>query len=239
MIVKSRRDMKFVKENFNQIQHKLLNKQSEAETHFESLLIDSGVYFRREKGNYRTNTRWSYFDFYIPYYHLYIEIDGSSHDTQEQKEIDAQKEQIIKNKQRRLLRITNEYVLSLSSISIDDLLEMQFKQAASKRKHGGYINSKNRYWKHLNAQREQGVRDMNDDANFVIDENQEIWLYDHHIGNYFCFKNIYEAKFSVELSVNDIHDLCETKEYKKSSSRRFVFAYTKTDCELKVLQTYG
>jgi len=239
MIVKNKKDMKFVKKNFNQVQHKLLNKVSEAETYFESLLINSGLYFRREKGNYRTKTRWSYFDFYLPYYHLYIEIDGSNHNTDSQKIIDEQKEKIIRNKQRRLLRLTNEYVLSMSEINIDELLELQFKQSASKRKRGGYINSRNRYYKLMNAQRNMGIKDMNEDADFVIDENQEIWLYDNHIGNYFRFKNIYEAKFSTEISVNKIHEMCETKEYKKSSLRRFVFAYTKEDCELRVLQTYS
>jgi len=239
MIVKNKKDIEFVKKNFNQVQHKLLNKNSAAESHFESLLISSGLYFRREKGNYKTQTRWSYFDFYLPYYHLYIEIDGISHNSEEQKNIDAQKEKIVKNKQRRLLRLSNEYVLSLSSINIDDLLTMQFKQEASKRKRGGYIKSRNRYWRHLNTQRQHGIEDMNYDADFDIDENQEVWLYDNSIGNYFRFENIYEEKFSTELSVNQIHELCETKEYKKSWSRRFVFAYTKNDCELRVLQTYS
>ena len=77
MIVKNQKYIEFVKKNVNQIQHKLLTKHSDAETHFESLLIKSGIYFRREKCNYRINTRWSFFDFYLPYYHLYIEIDGS------------------------------------------------------------------------------------------------------------------------------------------------------------------
>lgn len=76
------------------------------------------------------------------------------------------------------------------------------------------------------------------DANFTIDRFQEIWLYDNVIGNYFRFKNICVAKFSTEMSVNDIQELCERKEYKKSSSRRFVFAYSLQECELKVLQTY-
>lgn len=239
MIVKNKQDIGFVKKNFNQVQHKLLNKISLAETHFESLLINAGLYFRREKGNYRINTRWSFFDFYLPYYHLYIEIDGENHNTEEQIAIDKEKDQIIRNKQRRILRLTNAFVLSLKSIDIETLLELQFQQQASKRKKGGAINSRNKYFSLLSSQMERGINDMKKAANFDINENQEIWLYDHQIGNYFRFNNIFDAKFSTDLSINDIHELCETKEYKKSSSRRFVFAYTKGDCELRVLQTFS
>lgn len=63
MIVRTRNDMSFVRHNFTQTRNKLLNKFSPAENHFEKLLTESGLYYRREKGNYRYNTRWCYFDF--------------------------------------------------------------------------------------------------------------------------------------------------------------------------------
>lgn len=238
MIVKTKKDMEFVRHNFTPIRNKLLNKNSAAESHFESLLIKSGLYFRREKGNYKYKSRWSYFDFYLPYYNLYIEIDGDSHNTKEQKCIDAEKEKIVSRKHKFITRISNEEVLKMKSINIEFLLERCFEQSANKRKKKGKEHSKNRYNAVMKEKREHGRNDMMRDANFEIDENQEIWLYDNVIGGYFRFNNIVEAKFSVEMSVNDIHDLCETKEYKHSTNRRFVFAYTKCDCELRVMQTY-
>lgn len=238
MIVKTKKDMEFVRHNFIPIRNKLLNKFSLAETHFEKLLTKSGLYFRREKGNYRYKTRWSYFDFYLPYYNLYIEIDGENHNTQEQKIIDAEKEKIIKRKHKYITRLTNEQVLAMKSIDIEFLLDKCFRQSASKRKRHGKVHSRNRYNAVMQHKREQGREDMERDANFEIDETQEVWLYDNVIGEYFKFDNIMEAKFSVEMSINEIHDLCETKEYKRSTTRRFVFAYTKSECELRVLQTY-
>ena len=81
--------------------------------------------------------------------------------------------------------------------------------------------------------------DMERGANFEINMNQEVWMYDNHIGNYFRFDNIFDAKFQTEMSINDIHELCELKEYKRSTLRRFVFAYTKEECETKVLFVYS
>lgn len=238
MIVKTKRDMDFVKHNFTPIRNKLLNKHSDDETHFEKLLIKSGLYFRREKCNFKYKTRWSYFDFYIPYYNLFVEIDGDSHNNDEQKIIDKEKEEIIKRKQKFLVRLTNKEVLSLNCIDIDYLLEQCFIQSARERKKHGKEHSRNKYYSVMGRKREDGRYDIYHSANFEIDENQEIWLYDNVIGEYFRFKNIIEAKFSVEMSINDIHDLCETKQYKRSINRRFVFAYTLCDCEIRVSQSY-
>lgn len=238
MIIKTKRDMEFVKHSFIPVQNKLLNKNSNAESHFEKLLTASGLYFRREKGNYKYRTRWSYFDFYIPYYCLYIEIDGESHNNDKQKEIDAEKETIILHKQKYIVRLTNEEVLSMKDINIEFLLERCFEQSAHKRKKKGKEHSRNRYNAVMRRKREKGISDIIKYANFDIDENQEVWLYDNEIGEYFCFPNIIEAKFSVEKSINEIHDLCETTEYHKASNRRFVFAYTLSDCELRVMQSY-
>lgn len=238
MLVKTKKDMEFVKHNFTPIRNKLLNKNSVAESHFEKLLIKSGLYFRREKGNYKYKTRWSYFDFYLPYYNLYIEIDGESHNNAEQKQIDKDKEKIVNNKQKFIVRLKNESVLAMDSVDIDFLLEQCFIQSAAKRKKHGKEYSRNRYNSVMSKKRECGRMDMLRDANFEIDEEQEIWLYDNAIGEYFRFDNIFQAKFSIEMSVNEIHKLCETKEYKHNINRRFVFAYTLSDCELRVIQTY-
>ena len=222
MIVKTKKDMDFVKHNFTPVQNKLLNKISNAESHFEKLLISSGLYFRREKGNYKYKTRWSYFDFYIPYYNLFVEIDGESHN----------------NEKQNIVRLTNEEVLSMNDVNIEFLLERCFEQSARKRKKKGKEHSRNRYKAAMSRKREKGIDDIMKSANFEIDKDQKVWLYDNTIGEYFCFNNIIEAKFSFEMSINEIHDLCEMTEYRRVSNRRFVFAYTLSDCELRVMQAY-
>lgn len=231
--------MSYVRHSFTPVKNKLLNKNSPAEEHFEGLLIKANIYYVREKGNYRKNTRWSYYDFYLPYYNLYVEIDGSSHNSEEQKAIDKVKERIVRNKIKFITRLTNKEVLDMQSVSVEELLELCFIQSARKRRKGGKEHSRNRYNAVMAMKRRDGRRDILKSANFEIDEEQEIWLYDNFSGNYFHFANIFEAKFTVELSVNLIHELCEQKEYAKSTSRRYVFAYTLADCELRVLQTYG
>lgn len=238
MIVKTKKDMNFVRHNFIPIRNKLLNKHSKAEKCFEKLLIKSGLYFRREKGNYKYKTRWAYFDFYIPFYNLYIEIDGDSHNNEEQIIIDKEKEKIVQRKQKFIARFTNDEVFAMESIDIETLLERCFVQSAANRKKKGKVHSKNRYNSIMTRKRECGRNDMIRDANFEIDELQEVWMYDNIIGEYFRFDNIVEAKFSIEMSINEIHDLCEMKEYKHNLNRRFVFAYTFNDCEMRVAQTY-
>ena len=71
--------LRFIRKNFMPVKNKLLNKHSEAEEHFKKLLDDFGEYYVREKAWFKRNTEWSYYDFYIPYYRVYIEIDGNEH----------------------------------------------------------------------------------------------------------------------------------------------------------------
>ena len=126
MIVKTQRNMDYVRHSFIPVKNKLLNKYSPTETHFEKLLLEAHIYFRREKCNFRFNTRWSYFDYYLPYYKIYIELDGLSHDTDEQKKIDKEKLDIIRRRQAYLLRLKNADVLQMQSISIEQIKEMLF-----------------------------------------------------------------------------------------------------------------
>lgn len=239
MKVKSNRDIEYIRHRFIPLRNKLLIKDSKAESHFEDLLIKSGLYFRREKTNFRKGTRWCYYDFYLPYYNLYIEIDGRSHDTEEQKTIDREKEDAVKRRMKFITRLKNEEVLSMDSVNVDSLLQKCFEQSAAKRRKGGSLKSAHAYERVMKMKRDGAMRDMQNTANFIIDENKEVWLFDGVIGEYFRFENIYEAKFSIEMSVNEIHELCEAAEYKRNLNRRYVFAYTKGDCELRVMQSYG
>ena len=102
----------FVRRNFTPVKNKLLNKSSQTESKFEKMLIDANIYFTREKCNYRIGSRWCYYDFFVPYWRLYFELDGGSHNNAEQKEIDTEKDCIVRNKQRFICRISNDYVLN-------------------------------------------------------------------------------------------------------------------------------
>ena len=71
-----------------------------------------------------------------------------------------------------------------------------------------------------------------------IDENKKIFCYDNKSGEYYEFKNIFEAKMVTELSINHLNDLINI-ENKKSTSRRWVFGLTMKECEFNVMKVYG
>ena len=236
MIVDSKNKMKFVKHNFTPVKNMLLTKRSKAETHLKELLIKANIYFVREKGNYKYNTRWCYYDFFLPYYRIYIEIDGGSHNNDKQKAIDKEKTQIIKNKQRFLVRLTNDEVLAMNNFSINEIIDKLAVQLKTKRHPNR--DYKARYFKNLGRNYQQSIIDMTRSANFDIDETKEVYLYDHYIGNYFCFKNIYEAKLNTQQSINEIYTLLDNFEYKKNANRRYVFSWTLKECENNVATVY-
>lgn len=153
MIVDSKSKTKFVQKNFMSIKTKLLNKKSDAETHFKELLTKANIYFVREKCNYKKNTRWCYYDFYIPILEVYIEIDGMSHNSDEQKKIDKEKHKLVKNKQKFLVRFTNEEVLNMDGITIEDIIDKLSIQLKT-RKHPRR-DYKSKYFKNLNRNYEQ------------------------------------------------------------------------------------
>ena len=236
MIVNSESEMKFVNHNFTNVKHKLLNKHSNAENHFKDLLTKANIYFVREKCNYKKNTRWCYYDFYIPILEVYIEIDGKSHDSYEQKNIDKEKEQIVKSRQKFLIRYTNEEVLSMDNISIDDIIEKASQTMRTKKHpHRNYMEI---FQKRMDFRINQSIKDMKHGCFFDVDESKEVYMYDHYIGNYFCFKNIYYAKLNTQLSINDIYVLLNGFEYKKSPLRKFVFGWTLYECENNVAKVY-
>lgn len=238
MINKSKKDKQFIDEHFREMQKKLLGKKSQAEDHFKRLLTEAGIYFRREKCNYRRNTRWCYYDFYLPYYHLYIELDGESHNSAEQQAIDREKEDAIFRRQRYILRLKNEDVFRMESVEIDGLLDLWARQRFPKRYRGRPPRRRLKYELFLDSQRRDSRENISRVAKFPIDPNQEIWLYDHEIGLYFCFADIFEAKFTVEMGVHEIHELLERTIYFYNPLRRYVFAYTKEECEKRAKRAF-
>ena len=75
----NKKNIGYVRHSFTPVKNKLLNKNSKTESKFEQMLIDANIYFTREKGNYKIGTRWCYYDFFVPYWRMYFELDGSSH----------------------------------------------------------------------------------------------------------------------------------------------------------------
>lgn len=236
MIVDNREKIDYVRHNFTPIKNKLLNKRSKAESHFQKLLIDSGLYFVREKCNFKYNTRWCYYDFYLPFYRLYIEIDGESHNNETQKAIDMDKERLVKNKHKFIIRYTNEEVLVMDSICLDDLISKVALTLKTKRHPNRDYKSK--YLQRLEHNFKQSREDMLSDAKYEIDESREVFMYDNFSGNYFKFENVLYAKLNIQLSINEILNLLYDFEYKKSSNRRFVFGWTLEECEMNVAKVY-
>lgn len=234
MVVDSEEKMQFVKERFNDIQQKLWNKNSKAEKHFCDMLNKSKIPHFREKGNYAFNTRWCYYDFYIPELRLYVEIDGKEHKLREQQIIDKEKEKIIKRKHRYLLRLENEYVLSKESITRNNLIGMLIHAQPHYRREW----FKESYYKNIEENYNKSIEDMKSTANFEIDETQPIFAYDNKSGEYYEFKNIFDAKMVTELSINQLNELINM-ENKKSILRRWVFGLTQQECELNVMIVYG
>lgn len=239
MNIQNKEQMSYALQKNTELRNKLLNKHSDAEKHFEEMLSFAGLYFRREKANFKIGTRWCYYDFYLPYYSLYIEIDGKEHETEEQKAINREKELQAMRNERFMVRYTNEEVVAMDAVSIDAILERCFAQSVELRRTGRKKrpaeHHKGVYEKIMKNKREGAIINMNAAAKFKVEPDQEVWLYDNAIGLYFHFPNIYEAKFSVEMTINEIHDMLEQTEFTHSFARRYVFAYTREDCETKVL----
>ena len=236
MKVDTDKKMDYVRHNMQIVKNKLLNKYSKAESHFVELLNKANIYYFREKCNFRFGTRWCYYDFYIPFYRIYVEIDGKSHNSEEQKKIDKEKYQLIMCRSCNLVRFTNEEVLAMDSIDIDmiiDKLALQRKTKKHKRR-----DYKPRILEIIQRNYENSIKDMRANCKFPIDENKKVYLYDHFIGNFFQFKNIFDAKINVKMTINEIYELLENYEYKHSETRRYVFAWSMEELERRVAIVY-
>ena len=124
-----------VRSEFVNRKRQLINKNSKAESHFEKLLNDAHIYHEREKCFYDCKGEWCYIDFYIPLYHLAIEIDGKEHRTQKQSFRDKNKEEFLTyNRNIATVRITNEQCLAMKQINLADFVyHPKVKQSISVR----------------------------------------------------------------------------------------------------------
>lgn len=234
MIVDSNEKMKFVRCNFKDIQTKLWNKNSKAENHFRNLLNESKIPHFREKGNYKFNTRWCYYDFYIPYLRLYVEIDGKEHKLRDNQIIDEDKERIINRKKRFILRLENDFVLSETIMNYKSLIDLLVDSNPEEYRD----KFKRKYFNNLYDNYNQSIASMKKMANFKIDENQEIFFYDNKTGQYYKCKNIFNAKMITELPINHINKLINS-ENKRNLLTRLVFGFSMDECKMNVKKTYG
>lgn len=87
---------------------------SSGEKYMTSLLLQSGVVFQRQYNSsdlyfyYKGEKCTPRYDFYLPDYHLIIEIDGEFHNDDSQKEIDAEKDKLAKAHGYQIIRIPYE-----------------------------------------------------------------------------------------------------------------------------------
>lgn len=236
MKVDTENKMHYVKCNMIKVKNKLLNKYSKAENHFVELLNKANIYYFREKCNFRFGTRWCYYDFYIPFYRIYVEIDGESHNNEKQKMIDKEKHQMIISRACNLVRFTNEEVLAMESIDIDTIIDkLALQRKTKKHRRRDY---KPRILSVIQQNYEKSIEDMRANCNFPIDENKKVYLYDHFIGNFFEFKNVFDAKINVRLTINQIFELLDNFEYKRNANRRYVFAWSKEELDRRVSIVY-
>ena len=235
----------YVRHKFTPIKNKLLNKDSKTESKFEQMLINSGVFFVREKCNYRKRSRWCYFDFYVPCWRMYFELDGMSHDTTEQKEIDLEKDVIVRNKQRFICRISNDYVLNeMDYINFDIAKDLLFKYMVKsrflRRKAKTYEKARDYYERNLEKNRLQAIDDfVANNPSVDFDDATPITIYNNYTGLYYTFDNIIDATLKTDLPAKFIWDLCFMEYKPVGNSRKYVAAFSVEECENRVAIVYG
>lgn len=93
----------------------LVEKATPAEIAFQHILTDLRISFEFQKEMKRRGRHVAFADFYLPVFHLVVEIDGGYHTdpVQQWKDEKRTKEIVKKNKKaQRVLRFTNHQILS-------------------------------------------------------------------------------------------------------------------------------
>lgn len=225
MKIETKKDLEFANSRFIDLKHRLINKKSKAEKHFEDLLKNAGIYYIREKANFRVGTLWCYYDFYIPRLRLYVEIDGAEHNNEANRKKDIEKESYIKSRSAYIIRFTNEEVNLMSVINANILLDKVYK-TVRKDKYYGCI-------RYIRRQQENDIKEQYPEENL----NDKVYLYNHNNGMFYEFKNVFKCIAYTSIKAKTIIELLHT-EYKKSSTRMYVIGRTQNQCEANVSETY-
>lgn len=233
--------MDYVRHNFKTVKTKLLHKNSMAECHFEELLRKTPYYYVREKTNFRYNTRWCYYDFFLPFYRIYVEIDGRSHDSKEQKFIDEEKREIVKRKQRFLVRLTNEEVLSMKDISMSYLIHKLCLQEHEHRKNEHIKKAflPYNYYKNLHKNIIDSITDSIKDTCIKLPEKEEIFMYDKRIGKIYRFGNLYMLRMCLQVRIKDVISRARASEEEQMHNFNYVFGKSQEECILRVKNVLG
>ena len=186
--------LNYVAQNFKSRRKELLGKYSPAEKHFEELLKEAHIYYVREKCFFNRKGEWCYIDFYIPLYHIGIEIDGKEHNTVKHKLRDKHKTDFL-NYERNVsvIRITNEQCLGLKNISLVDIV-----------RHPSVADSV--HW------RIESLREHYVDHCLVYVENfiltyKKVYVYDKIKRAIFHFKSAYSFHMSLDCTYKEFVDI--------------------------------
>lgn len=169
---------------------------------------------------------------------------GDSHDSEEQKQIDLAKDMIVRNKQRFICRISNDYVLNeMTEINFEIAKDLLFKYMVKSRflrkKAKTYEKAKEYYEFNLVVNHEQSVEDFTANNESVDFENDSpITLYNNHTGLFYTFENIIDATLKTGLKAKYIWELCYTEYKRVGNARTYVAAFSVAECERRVAIVY-
>ena len=204
-----------VRSQFVERKHKLLNKHSAAESHFEKLLNEAHIYHEREKCFYDRKGEWCYIDFYIPLYHLAIEIDGKEHGTQKQSFRDKNKEEFLScNRKIDTVRITNEQCLAMRQINLADFVyHPKVKQNTAIRIKTLFVHE----GEHNSVYKKHG-----------IDITRKVYVYNKTNGATYIFKSAYSFHMSLGCNYERfIHIMTNIAD--PFSNPKFIIGYTEEE----------
>lgn len=214
----------YAKSNFIKLQKKLRDKDSRAEEHFATLLSLAGIYYFREKCNFRIGTRWCYYDFFIPGYNILVEIDGEEHSSPEQIAIDEEKEIIVKNQKFRVVRFTNSEVFSMSSIEMIDIVHrLKSKEKRIPLKNfGQWARSRNAHYYHLKQIRRNiyGERIL----------TGIVYLYNRETNSFYQFESVFDLHFSTNIPIPSILSDLEKTQYIKTRIQKYIISHSREEC---------
>ena len=238
MIVDSKKTMEYITHRFTPVRNKLLNKLSNAEAHFENLLREAGIYYVREKTNFKMDTRWCYYDFFLPFYRLYIELDGKSHDGKEQKAIDREKEKLVRNRQRFIIRIPNEKVMSLDKISIEDLILMLCEQNTkrsirlkrSKQIKKMRVFTPIKYFTNVEENYLSSIHDSMRDTELDLPMEEEIYMFSKNTGLVHRFQNLFVLRMNLQRRITYIIEEARSGIEGQMRNKVYIFGKTQQEC---------
>lgn len=233
MKINNYNDMNYVQHRFMKVKNKLLNKYSPAESHFEDLLKESGVYYVRERSNFRISTRWCYYDFHLPLYRLYVEIDGPEHEIESHKVVDEEKFDIIASKQRFLVRLKNQEVLDMETLDMDYILNKLVEQSKYKLWFTSEL-SIGRYLNNIITNLEQAYDDYFEASGISLKSKEPIYVYNKQIGRAYIFENKITAEVALQSHVSTVNDLLMRDYSKPNTLRKFVLAHSEEELRNRV-----